>query len=74
MIHLAMNQVAVASSDEVAKIGDSSVDIEEGKTAECGMTFGITTGAQTESQLRTANPTHIVRSLARMCELILPAT
>lgn len=73
MIHLAMNQVAVASSDEVAKIGDSGIDIEEGKTAQCGMTFGITTGAQTEAQLRTANPTHIVSSLARMCELVLPA-
>ena len=71
MIHLAMNQVAVTSSDEVAKIGDSSVDIEEGKTAKGGMTFGITTGAQTEAQLLAANPTHIVSSLARMFELIL---
>ncbi|MGB0598724.1 MAG: phosphonatase-like hydrolase [Rubripirellula sp.] len=74
MIRLAMTQAGVKSSEEVAKIGDSGVDIEEGKTAECGLTFGITTGAQTEAQLRTANPTHIVSSLARMCELILPAT
>ncbi|MDB4809993.1 phosphonatase-like hydrolase [bacterium] len=74
MIHLAMKQVGVISNHEVVKIGDSGIDIEEGKTAECALTFGITTGAQTEDQLRTANPTHIVRSLARMCELILPAT
>lgn len=74
MIRLAMTQAGVKSSEEVAKIGDSGIDIEEGKTAECGLTFGITTGAQTEAQLRDANPTHIVSSLARMCELILPAT
>ncbi len=74
MIRLAMNQTGVASGDEVAKIGDSGIDIEEGKNAECGMTFGVTTGAQTEAQLRTATPTHIVSSLARMCELILAAT
>ena len=74
MIHLAMNQTGVASSDEVAKIGDSGIDIEEGKNAECGLTFGITTGAQTEAQLRTANPTHVVSSLAGMCELVLAAT
>ena len=71
MIRLAMKQTGVAASVEVAKIGDSGIDIEEGKNAECGLTFGITTGAQTEAQLRTADPTHIVNSLAEMCDLVL---
>ncbi|MCA9137903.1 MAG: phosphonatase-like hydrolase [Planctomycetales bacterium] len=70
MIHLAMRQTAIESSKAVAKIGDSAIDIEEGKNANCGMTFGVTTGAQTEQQLRSANPTHVVRSLAEFCELI----
>ncbi|MEZ6039988.1 MAG: phosphonatase-like hydrolase [Planctomycetaceae bacterium] len=71
MILLAMRQAGVKSSDAVAKIGDSTIDIEEGKNAGCGMTFGITTGAQTESQLRSADPTHVVRSLADLCELVV---
>jgi phosphonatase-like hydrolase len=71
MIWLAMQQTGVESGQSVAKIGDSTIDIDEGKNADCGMTFGITTGAQTESQLRSANPTHIVSSLAEMCERIL---
>ncbi|MFN3193090.1 MAG: phosphonatase-like hydrolase [Aureliella sp.] len=71
MIHLAMELTAITSSDQVAKIGDSSIDIEEGKNAGCALTFGITTGAQTEAQLRTAEPTHVVDSLAEMCELVL---
>ncbi|MCA9065859.1 MAG: phosphonatase-like hydrolase [Planctomycetaceae bacterium] len=71
MIFLAMRQAEVKSSDAVAKIGDSTIDIEEGKNAGCGMTFGITTGAQTESQLGSADPTHVVRSLADLCKLVV---
>ena len=52
MIHLAMRQTNIKSCQAVAKIGDSAIDIEEGQNAGCGMTFGVTTGAQTESQLR----------------------
>ena len=72
MIWLAMKQANVASSRAVAKIGDSAIDIEEGKNAGCGMTFGVTTGAQTELQLSAANPTHIVANLGEMCQRMLP--
>lgn len=71
MIHKAMTNNDVASSECVVKIGDSAIDIEEGKNADCGMTFGVTTGAQTESQLRAADPTHVVHSLEEMLDLIL---
>jgi len=71
MIRLAMEQAAIESSKSVAKIGDSVIDIEEGKNAQCGLTFGITTGAQTASQLTTADPTFVVGSLGNMLELIL---
>lgn len=71
MIFLAMRQAEVKSSDAVAKIGDSTIDIEEGKNAGCGMTFGVTTGAQSEAQLRSADPTHVVSSLEEMCERLL---
>lgn len=71
MIWLAMNLTGVESSKATAKIGDSAIDIEEGKRADCGMTFGVTTGAQSASQLRSAGPTHIVASLSEMSDLIL---
>jgi phosphonatase-like hydrolase len=74
MIWLAMQQTGVESSQSVVKIGDSAIDIEEGRNAECGMTFGVTTGAQTELQLRSAKPTHIVDSLSEMCDLVIAAT
>lgn len=71
MIQLAMTQMKVESSASVAKIGDSQIDIEEGRNARCGMTFGVTTGAQTESQLLAACPTHVVHNLTEMCDLVL---
>lgn len=71
MIWLAMRQVGVESSRFVAKVGDSAIDIDEGKNAGCGMTFGITTGAQTEPQLRSAQPSHVVDSLGEMYDLIM---
>jgi phosphonatase-like hydrolase len=74
MIWLAMQQTGVESRQSVVKIGDSAIDIEEGRNAECGMTFGVTTGAQTELQLRSAEPTHIVDSLSEMCDLVIAAT
>lgn len=73
MIWLAMQQTGVESSLSVVKIGDSAIDIEEGRNAECGMTFGVTTGAQTELQLSSAEPTHIVDSLSEMCNLVIAA-
>lgn len=64
MIHRAMELTGISSPAQVVKVGDSEIDIEEGKNAACGLTFGITTGAQTESQLQTAQPTGVVHQLS----------
>lgn len=63
MIFAAMAHFGIKSGQNVAKIGDSVADIEEGKNAGCAIAAGITTGAQTRQQLQTANPTHIFDSL-----------
>lgn len=70
MIELAMERCGVTDSSRVAKVGDSQIDIEEGDSAGCGFTFGITTGAQTREQLALAHPTAIVDSLAEMVALL----
>ncbi len=70
LIFLAMEQLGIRSAAAVAKIGDSQIDIEEGKNAGCGMTFGITTGAQDERQLRASNPTAIIRGLDELPDLL----
>lgn len=70
MILLAMEKCGISNPKEVAKVGDSIVDIEEGKAAECGLTFGVTTGAQTSDQLNTADPDFIIDSLLELKDII----
>ena len=70
MIVEAMRITSIGDAKQVAKIGDSQVDIEEGQNAGCGMTFGITTGAQPRDQLVAAEPTHVIDHLSELCPLL----
>ncbi len=70
MILLAMEKFGVTDAGEVAKVGDSAIDIEEGRNAGCGLTVGITTGAHTQAQLLIANPSHIIQHLNELLPLL----
>lgn len=70
MIFKAMELFNITNAQEVVKIGDSIIDIEEGKTANCGITIGVTTGAHTEEQLKSANPTYIINSLIELTQIL----
>jgi phosphonatase-like hydrolase len=63
MILLAMEKLGVEDPSKVVKVGDSIVDIEEGKAAQCGITVGVTTGAHTFEQLQSAEPDYILSSI-----------
>lgn len=71
MILLAMENTGVTDSAKVLKVGDSAIDIEEGKNANCGITAGVLTGAQTRSQLQQANPTYILESVNELRAILL---
>ncbi|NBV11494.1 MAG: HAD family hydrolase [Chitinophagia bacterium] len=70
MILYAKDKLNIADTKQMVKIGDSCIDIEEGKNAGCLLNIGITTGAQTETQLMQAKPDYIVHSLTAMLEII----
>ena len=70
MIQLAMKQFSITDATEVAKVGDSTIDIEEGKNAGCSLSIGITTGAHTQAQLTTANPNYIIHHLMELLPLL----
>ncbi|MFD2100479.1 phosphonatase-like hydrolase [Flagellimonas iocasae] len=63
MIDKAMELFNITDPEQVLKAGDSMIDIEEGKNANCGITVGVLTGAQTREQLEKANPTLILNTL-----------
>lgn len=70
MILLAMEQFNITSANEVAKVGDSIIDIEEGINAGCGLSIGITTGAHSKEQLATAKPHFIIDNLVKLITLV----
>ncbi|HXO76057.1 MAG TPA: HAD hydrolase-like protein, partial [Puia sp.] len=70
MIWLAMKRFSITDGQEVAKVGDSIIDIEEGINAGCSLTVGITTGAHTFEQLRSAKPDHVINNLLELLPLL----
>lgn len=70
MIFMAMELMGINDASIVAKIGDSAIDVEEGRNAECGLTVGITTGAHTRDQLAAARPDYIIDKLADFLPLL----
>ncbi len=70
MIVKAMTLTGVDDASKVLKAGDSIIDIEEGKNANCGITVGVCTGAHTREQLETANPTYVLDSLTLLREIL----
>jgi phosphonatase-like hydrolase len=66
MILMAMTRFGIEKAADVAKVGDSIIDIEEGKNAGCSLTIGITTGAHTFEQLQQAKPDHIINNLLEL--------
>jgi len=63
MIELARTHFKITKPSQVLKAGDTAVDVLEGKNANCGITVGVLSGAQTKTQLEKANPNLIVDTL-----------
>lgn len=70
MILLAKAQLGIPESGKLIKIGDSCIDIEEGIQAKCTFNIGITTGAQTEEQLKSATPNYIIHDLKSLLDCV----
>ena len=70
MIELAMQRAGIIDAGEVAKVGDSVIDIQEGINAGASLNIGITTGAHTRQQLGSAKPSYIVDNLIEILPLI----
>jgi len=70
MILLAMQKFSITNAGDVIKVGDSAIDIEEGKNAGCSLSIGITTGAHTYGQLQAAKPDYILLHLLELLPLL----
>jgi phosphonatase-like hydrolase len=70
MINKIMSALNISSAANVAKVGDTEVDINEGINAGCKYVIGITTGAFTAAQLLPYKPTHIINDIAEVIRIV----
>lgn len=70
MIQTLMQRAGITDPQEVAKIGDTEVDVNEGKNAGCALVIAVTTGAFTKEQLLPYHPDHIIDDLSQLPALI----
>lgn len=70
MIQTLMQRAGITDANEVIKIGDTEVDVNEGRNAGCGLVIAVTTGAFTKEQLQEYNPDHIIDDLSQLPALI----
>jgi phosphonatase-like hydrolase len=73
MINKMITELQITSPENVAKVGDTEVDINEGINAGCKYVIGITTGAFTREALQPHNPTHIIDDIAAVVNIVSPS-
>lgn len=70
MIRSIMEALGIEEVRRVAKVGDTQVDVQEGRNAGCGLVVSVTTGAYTREQLESFDPDFIIDSLKELPALI----
>jgi len=70
MINELMKRAGVENVEQVMKVGDTPVDIDEGKNASCKYVIAITTGAASEEELAAKHPTHLIHQLSEIAKIL----
>ncbi len=70
MIQKMMAEFGITDANEVAKVGDTEVDVNEGQNAGCKYVVGVTTGSFTREELEPYHPTHIIDDIADVVDII----
>lgn len=69
MIDLVCDRLGVDAS-HCMKVGDSAIDIEEGRNAGVALAVGVTTGAQTRAQLEAAEPDAVIDDMTEILPML----
>ena len=70
MMHKLMDEAGIHEPMEVAKIGDTEVDVREGQNTGCKYVVGVTTGIFTRKELEAYQPTHIIDDMAELTAIL----
>ena len=66
MIQAIMAATGIDNADEIAKVGDTEVDIQEGREAGCALVIGVSTGAYSRKQLLSCYPDAVIDDLSEL--------
>ena len=70
MIYKAMKDSGITFANNVAKVGDTVSDLQEGTSAGCKYVIGITTGAFTRAELEGEKHTHLINDLLQVVDIV----
>ena len=70
MIEVLIDDLGISSPARVLKVGDTEVDVEEGRNAACGKVVSVTTGAYTREQLESCHPDFVIDDLKELLPII----
>jgi phosphoglycolate phosphatase-like HAD superfamily hydrolase len=70
MIRVLIRDLDISSPEHVLKVGDTEVDVEEGRSAGCGIVVSVTTGAYTRQQLEEYQPDFIIDDLRELLPIV----
>lgn len=66
MIRELMRRFDVPNPSQVAKVGDTPADLEEGRNAGCGLVVGVTSGTHTRAELEALPHTHLIEDIRQL--------
>jgi phosphonatase-like hydrolase len=66
MVRELMRRLEVFDARQVAKVGDTPADLEEGHRAGCGLVIGVTGGTHSRAELDAYPHTHLIETVANL--------
>ncbi|GAB4455581.1 MAG: phosphonatase-like hydrolase [Armatimonadaceae bacterium] len=66
MVFYLMHQLGITDAAQVAKVGDTPVDLQEGLAAGCQWNIGVWEGSHTREQLQGCPHTHLIPNIAHL--------
>lgn len=70
MIRDIMQKAQISDPKKVVKVGDTEVDVNEGKNAGCLYSIGVTTGAFKREELEPYEPSFIIDDLSELIRIV----
>lgn len=66
MVQALQARFGIAEPSQIAKIGDTPSDLQEGTSAGCGWVIGVTAGSHTHAELLPHPHTHLLSTIAAL--------